>query len=91
MRFSGQTLPTHTEDLIQSFLIVKPALMKKTGTKINGIKIQWSLTKKSTLMERALRNLKAPNGSPAKSSRLISVTVGRLHQKPECLHRMSQE
>ena len=40
MRFSGQTLP-----------IKKPALMKKTGMKINGIKIQWSLTQKSTLME----------------------------------------
>ena len=45
MRFSGQTLPTHTEGLIQSFLIVQPALMKKTGMKIKGIKIQWSLTK----------------------------------------------
>ena len=33
----------------------------------------------------------APNGSPAKSLRLVSVTVGRLHQRPECLHRMSQE
>ena len=38
MRFSGQTLPTQTEDLIQSFLIEKPALMKKIDMKINGIK-----------------------------------------------------
>ena len=35
--------------------------------------------------------LKAPNGSPAKSLRLVNVTVGRLHQRPECLHRLSQE
>ena len=86
MRFSGQTLPTHTEDLIQSFLIVKPALMKKTGMKINGIKIQWSLTKKSTLMERALRNLiheclKPPNGSPAARAQ------PQAHHRPEVPHR----
>ena len=91
MRLSGRKLPTHPEDLIQPFLIVQPALMKKTGMKINGIKIQWSLTKKSTLMERALRNLKAPNGSPAKTSRLISVTVRRLHPRPERFHRVSRQ
>ena len=39
MRFNGRRLPTHPEDLIQSFLIVQPALMKKTGMKIKGIKI----------------------------------------------------
>ena len=61
-----------------------------------GDLIQWILTVKSALMERALKNLihkslKAPNGSPAKSSLLVSVTVGRLHLRPERFHRMSQQ
>ena len=58
--------------------------------------IQWSLTVQSALMERALKNLmhkclKAPNGTPAKSPRLGSVTVRRLHRRPEWLCRKSQQ
>ena len=44
MRFNRQTLPTHTEHLTQSFLVVKLALFKTIGMKTNGIKIPWSPT-----------------------------------------------
>ena len=58
--------------------------------------IQWILTVQSALTKQALKHLaykylKAPNGSPAKSSLLVSVTVGRLHLRPERFHRMSQQ
>ena len=57
--------------------------------------IQWILTVQAALTKQALKHLvhkylKAPNGSPAKSSRLISVTVGRLHHRPQGHHRLSQ-
>ena len=60
------------------------------------LKDMTNLTSAEMPLKQGMQNptyklLKAPNGSPAKSLRLVSVTVGRLHLRPERFHRMSQE
>ena len=67
------------------------------SAKQKGMKnLTYKFLKAPLATQKDLKNLmhkflKAPNGGPAKSLRLVSVTVGRPHQIPECLHRMSQE
>ena len=58
--------------------------------------LTYNLLKAPIATQKGMKNLtykflKAPNGSPAKSLRLASVTVGRLHLRPVRFHRMSQE
>ena len=79
MRVRGRRLPTHPVDLIQWSLTVQPALMKQTRLQ------------DASIPENVKNPLKAPSGSPAKSLRLASATVGRLHHRPESLHRMTHE